>query len=338
MTSKISEDPMGAFYELRGFLQKYVTSAFGTNSSSFEEERQRFLDEPGFFFQQPILEPLPEYLTEKHVVDLDSTDHPSLTRSAEVAFKNLVSCSLVPQEFRLYKHQQRMLSESLRGKHAVVVTGTGSGKTEAFLLPVLAQICKEAFSEGRPWPKLRSRNRPKWDMNHLPAWSDTASALRGEDRTPAVRALILYPMNALVEDQISRLRSALDSDQARAVFEEDFGGNRIRFGRFNGSTPVAGHPVQSDENGNVRANTSKRTELRDRLQAAIRQSSELDRKINDLEQRLRDASSRDDPDVVAHIAKELDAALEQRSFIPRLDLDSSEMFHRWEMQKSPRTF
>ena len=54
-------------------------------------------------------------------------------------------------------------------------------------------------------------------MNHLPAWSDTASALRGEDRTPAVRALILYPMNALVEDQISRLRSALDSDQARAV-------------------------------------------------------------------------------------------------------------------------
>ena len=38
-----------------------------------------------------------------------------------------------------------MLKQSLSGKHAVVVTGTGSGKTESFLLPVLAQIVSEAL-------------------------------------------------------------------------------------------------------------------------------------------------------------------------------------------------
>ena len=56
---KISDDPMGAFHDLRWFLQKYVTSAFGTNSPSFEDERQQLLDEPGAFFQEPMLEPLP---------------------------------------------------------------------------------------------------------------------------------------------------------------------------------------------------------------------------------------------------------------------------------------
>ena len=112
MTSRFLRIPW-SLYELRGFLQKYVTSAFGTNSSSFEEERQRFLDEP-VSFSNSQFRALPEYLTEKHVVDLDSTDLPSLTRSAEVALEEFVSCSLVPQEFRLYKHQQRMLSESLR--------------------------------------------------------------------------------------------------------------------------------------------------------------------------------------------------------------------------------
>ena len=46
---KISDDPMGAFHDLRWFLQKYVTSAFGTNSPSFEDERQQLLDGKALF-------------------------------------------------------------------------------------------------------------------------------------------------------------------------------------------------------------------------------------------------------------------------------------------------
>ena len=48
-----------------------------------------------------------------------------------------------------------------------------------------------------------------------------------ETRTAAVRGMIVYPMNALVEDQLSRLRRALDSPEARDWFEKNRGGNRV---------------------------------------------------------------------------------------------------------------
>jgi ATP-dependent helicase YprA (DUF1998 family) len=48
----------------------------------------------------------------------------------------------------------------------------------------------------------------------------------------------MYPMNALVEDQMARLRKALDSDKIREFMDSDkgFKGNRIYFGSYNGST------------------------------------------------------------------------------------------------------
>ena len=58
------------------------------------------------------------------------------------------------------------------------MTGTGSGKTESFLLPILGKFAREA--EANPG---------------------------GFGGQPAMRALILYPMNALVNDQLGRLRS-----------------------------------------------------------------------------------------------------------------------------------
>ena len=57
------------------------------------------------------------------------------------------------------------------------MTGTGSGKTECFLLPILGKLASEAQRKGQAF---------------------------GE--TPAVRAMVLYPMNALVNDQLGRLR------------------------------------------------------------------------------------------------------------------------------------
>jgi ATP-dependent helicase YprA (DUF1998 family) len=61
----------------------------------------------------------------------------------------------------------------VEGKNLLVMTGTGSGKTESFLLPILGKLACEA------------KTNPT-------VFSDQ----------PAVRALILYPMNALVNDQL----------------------------------------------------------------------------------------------------------------------------------------
>jgi ATP-dependent helicase YprA (DUF1998 family) len=67
----------------------------------------------------------------------------------------------------LYKHQELAIRGSNAGRNIVVATGTGSGKTEAFLYPILLHLYKE-FQAGQ--------------------------------LSSGVRALILYPMNALVND------------------------------------------------------------------------------------------------------------------------------------------
>ena len=72
----------------------------------------------------------------------------------------------------LYRHQEESIRHVADGYNVVLATGTGSGKTEAFLLPILLHLYRE-FQAG----------------------------MLG----PGVRALILYPMNALANDQRDRL-------------------------------------------------------------------------------------------------------------------------------------
>lgn len=77
----------------------------------------------------------------------------------------------------LYQHQENSVKKINEGKNIVVSTGTGSGKTESFLIPILNSLMKEKRENGM--------------------------------LSPGVRALLIYPMNALANDQISRLRGLL---------------------------------------------------------------------------------------------------------------------------------
>lgn len=327
MSVSIDKDPIGAWESLNGNLKKYVKSAFGTNSKSFEEERQRLLDTPGVFFQEPYLEVLPTYVSGKKLDELSTIELPTMSQDAIDAFCKVAGASLISNQFNLYKHQEVMLTKAMgpERKHCVVVTGTGSGKTEAFLLPVLASIIKEAKEN---WKAPKAPNAV-WGENIK--WDSSRSVLRNEKRTPAVRALLLYPMNALVEDQISRLRAALDSDDAISAMDDALEGNRIRFGRYNGSTPVAGHPVKA--NGD--RNSSKITELSKKIKQARSEYEDYIRQLDSARSALDSAISENDEHKITAKKNALDTLSEQRSFIPRMAVDSCEMFHRWEMQETP---
>jgi len=76
---------------------------------------------------------------------------------------------------QLFAHQERALEAILRGQHCLIVTGTGSGKTEAFLYPILDHCLR-----------LRDAGAPE-----------------------GVVAVLVYPMNALALDQLLRLREML---------------------------------------------------------------------------------------------------------------------------------
>ena len=331
------DNPIKAYESIKEGIRLYIKSAFKTNSRSFELDREALLKKSGVLFQDAYLEPVPAYASGKSLKELGAGDIPGMGEAGVEAFKRIVGAGLFDGDFPLYKHQQRMLTESMTGKHCVVVTGTGSGKTESFLLPVLGTIIREGVGlwapcepSSSPWPEKSGRHQVQ------------RKRLRRESRTAAVRALVLYPMNALVEDQVSRLRKALDSSPVRSALDEVLGGNRIRFGRYNGSTPVSGHPI--DATG--KKNKSKIDECNGAIDKAIKESEAIDalvvRRKAEYESlaEKRDAlpvghQSRPSEDEVEEAKSKYAKALQARLFVPSLSIDSGEMFHRWEMQQNP---
>lgn len=326
------KDPIGAYEIIQDGIKRYITSAFGTNSESFEVDRGALLDTPGVLFQTPYVEPTPSYKSGDSLANLQASDLPCLSEKGRDAFKAIVGAGLFNGGHPLYVHQQRMLRNSLDGKHCVVVTGTGSGKTESFLLPAIANIIREATNPAKPWPAPR-KSPAAWtkSKDSHPKWNDTRKGLREEARTAAVRSLILYPMNALVEDQVSRLRLALDSDSVLAALDGHLAGNRIRFGRYNGSTPVSGHPFKADG----KSNSGKRSVLSKAVGGAISDYVSMREKLSRFRQTLDEATASGNQSDIADAKRNLSDASEEASFIQRMSPDAAEMFHRWEMQATP---
>ncbi|WP_115050809.1 DEAD/DEAH box helicase [Xanthomonas arboricola] len=331
------DNPVKAYESIKESIRLYIQSAFKTNSRSFELDREALLKKSGVLFQDAYLEPVPAYASGKSLKDLENGDLPGMDEAGVDAFKRIVGAGLFDGDFPLYKHQQRMLMESMAGKHCVVVTGTGSGKTESFLLPVLGTIIREGVDLwaackpfASPWPERSLRYQVQ------------RNCLRRESRTAAVRALVLYPMNALVEDQVSRLRKALDSSPVRTALDEVLGGNRIRFGRYNGSTPVSGHPI--DTSG--QKNKSKIDECNGAIDKALLESEAIDALVvrrkaecESLAEKLNalPVGHQDRPfeGEVKGAKSRYEKALQARLFVPNLSINSGEMFHRWEMQQNP---
>jgi ATP-dependent helicase YprA (DUF1998 family) len=128
----------------------------------------------------------PPYAKAKSLKDLvaDNVLNSEILRLTESAF---------PTDRALYHHQEEAIRKLCQGRNLIISTGTGSGKTECFLFPILHYLLEEAEA--------------------------------GTLSDPGVRALLLYPMNALANDQVKRLR------QVFAPFPD------ITFGRFVGDTP-----------------------------------------------------------------------------------------------------
>lgn len=310
-------DPINAFNTIRDNFLLYIKTAFGTQFPEIEQERERLLRQPGAFHQEPWIEPMPRYQKSGQTInDLDISNVPGLDESTLQDFKQLASCGLVGN-YELYSHQIQMLRQALEGQNAVVTAGTGSGKTESFMLPLFAYLAKESRNWNAPKPEPAYLNdwweNKDWQNECNPVGKKNRSFKRSyrvsqrshENRDAAVRALILYPMNALVEDQLTRLRRALDSEAAREWFQNNRKGNRVYFGRYNGVTPIPGHEYKE----NRKPNGKKIEELLEAIQ-----------QMEDSATRASEHASQTGDDDV-------------RFFFPRLD--GSEMRCRWDMKDAP---
>lgn len=238
-------DPIALFDDLREMYLRYLDSPFDLRYPDLVAERRNLLNLDGRIFRQPLIEPVPAYQSSNRTFQAMSQ---ALLAGAwpQAAINDLadfVSLELFPASRQPYAHQEQVFAESVvNGNDVIVTTGTGSGKTECFLLPVIAALIRESAAWGAPGPR-----DAQWDWwNH---WQSANRRLpripqRNHEnpavRPPAMRALILYPLNALVEDQLGRMRTALDSANARTWLQNRRAGNHFYFGRYTGRTPVSG--------------------------------------------------------------------------------------------------
>jgi ATP-dependent helicase YprA (DUF1998 family) len=221
--------PIQVYREARESLAAYLDTAYRIGHPLVARERSELIRRAETIAQKPFIETTPPFQTKHYLKDLKLPFIPSL-------LSELFSTHVLGRR-PLYAHQEHVLEQAWNADgtphNVVIASGTGSGKTEAFLLPILADIIREAVK----WPE---------GQDDLPDCGCIASRIwrnkrQGEKRPPAVHAIILYPMNALVNDQAMRLRRILSADPAIELMRNKLRNNLIYFGQYTSRAQTPGH-------------------------------------------------------------------------------------------------
>ncbi len=200
---------------IRNALSSYIESQYFLRDHSLFFERRALMQELGVIAQSPYIEATPYY--HERSEGFSGLGLPEGTITFLDQASRWPGSGVFPTPFQ---HQAEALEAGLEeGKDVLVASGTGSGKTEAFLWTILARCEAEARTQTSTWNQ------------------------------PGFRALILYPMNALVSDQLGRLRRTFGQSRIREHFISRFQ-RPIRFGMYTSRTPYAG--VRSPEKDKAR--------------------------------------------------------------------------------------
>jgi ATP-dependent helicase YprA (DUF1998 family) len=179
-------NPLSATARIEADYRRYLLSGYAPRTERWRRAFAEALDGNFQLVRGPYLQAAPPFEAGARLADL--------VQQGVLApgFKTLDSPAL-PLSRALHEHQEVAIRKAVGDRrNLVVATGTGSGKTECFLIPILDYLLRER-----------------------------AAGTLGKS---GVRALLLYPMNALANDQLRRLRLVLA------------GAPDITFGRYVGET------------------------------------------------------------------------------------------------------
>ncbi|CAN5642955.1 hypothetical protein BH09VER1_BH09VER1_16150 [soil metagenome] len=191
-------------------LKGYLEAQYHVRDEAALNERRALLDSDATIAQIPFLESTPAYSLTKPYGELVLPDKTRELLSAISTMK----AGLYP---RPYLHQAQALQAFIGDKKNILAaTGTGSGKTEIFLLSILASMAEESSLGGAVTKQF------------------------------GCRALILYPMNALVSDQLARLRILFGNPGVVKALKE-LRGRVARFAMYTSRTPFPG-TIPSERN------------------------------------------------------------------------------------------
>ncbi len=188
-------------------LRRYLEAQYHIRDAGLIDERRLLLEEPGGISQRPYIEITPSYALAGSFANLATPDPVKHLLEELSTWKPGIGV------FPPYQHQadalEQFFAKGIASDDLVVATGTGSGKTETFLYSILGSLALEGVE------------RPQSFLRH------------------GVRALLLYPMNALVSDQTARLRRLLGDERLASLIENRWG-RRVRFGMYTSRTPYPG--------------------------------------------------------------------------------------------------
>jgi len=184
-------NPLLIARNLRTEYLKLLKTAFAPRQTELAQAFRTEIEKDGFLTREPFIALAQPF---ENSPPLDALSPQARARFGSIAEQP-------------YRHQADACRRILEGVSTVVATGTGSGKTEAFLMPII----DHCFREHR----------------------------EGDD---SVRAILIYPMNALANYQCGRIRKLVE-------------GTPESFGRYTGETRIMGsRPADSPENERVLRN------------------------------------------------------------------------------------
>jgi DEAD/DEAH box helicase domain-containing protein len=210
--------------ELREAYLRYFDTAFWINDEEIMNERRSLLEQGDALVGQIMIEPVIPYTNTDRL--LDAAKRSAIAEAAARDVGQALFPGVAIDDLKLREHQAKSIEHHFRdgaaaGRNVVVTSGTGSGKTEAFLLPLLLRLVNETET-WQPQHKAQW-----WWENDLSGWEPLRHP---ETRASGMRGLILYPTNALVEDQMTRLRRAIR--RLRELRPD----KPVWFGRYTGSS------------------------------------------------------------------------------------------------------
>lgn len=190
---------------LKQRLIDYVETAYFGKNDELRKLCRTELEAQGVMWKEPYIEANPAYKVLQNGIE---------NAEIPVNIKTILK-QMIDHHMGVYKspyvHQVQALEGFYKNSELFVATGTGSGKTECFMWPMVTKLVNEAKSS-------------------LSSWNQ-----RG------VRAMMLYPMNSLVSDQLGRLRRMIGTSSFYDMFTEYTGVfRRPQFGMYTGRTPYAG--------------------------------------------------------------------------------------------------
>ncbi|MGH3563172.1 MAG: DEAD/DEAH box helicase, partial [Mycobacterium sp.] len=179
-------DAFGVLSEVLGDYKNFVTGFLEIKDDQIRTKVETEI-EGGLLWPEPWLALNPAFEPGGTVGELVRQDvlHPE----AENIFRVRSEQNPVGREITFHRHQADAFEIAHRGESYVLTTGTGSGKSMSYIVPIVDRVLREGSGKG-------------------------------------VRAIIVYPMNALANSQLNELEKFLGKTNPKVTFARYTGQER----------------------------------------------------------------------------------------------------------------